>query len=230
MQSPSRTQTRNGASFLRVSSQDAVENPRWYLVDIRPLDERKGSIGYVPGSRAVPTESIVEDLEAFASSVEKSATVVFVCASGRRSAILAEQLAGRVPQTLATLEGGTLGWTAAGLPTCGLEPPATDAIPMVPSIDKFPRALLACFAAESIENTLDGRVSDEIDANEVIQQAIAGACAGKVSARCLEVVLERVSEIARRSGFKLSRIRENTDAFTAAIDRLKGADHAASKR
>lgn len=207
-------------SFMLVTAREAAEHALWYLVDIRPMEERRGAIGFVPGSRAVATESIVADLAAFSASFEKNATIVFVCASGRRSAILAEQLAGKVPQTLGTLEGGTLGWTAAGLPTCGIEAPSEDAIPMVPSIDKFPRALLACFAAESIENTLDGRVRDEIDANEVIQRAIAGACNDKVSKRCLEVVLERVSEIARRSGFMLQRVRDNTDAFHAAIARL----------
>jgi rhodanese-related sulfurtransferase len=206
--------------FIRASARQAADEHRWYLVDIRPSEERSGAIGFVPGSRHVATETILADVDAFAASVEKDATVIFVCASGRRSAALAAQLAPRLPQRLGTLEGGTLGWTAAGLPTCGLHPPPPENVPTVPSIEKFPRALLACFAAESIENTLDGRATSELDANAVIRKVLDSACANGVSTRCLETVLERVAEIARRAGFKLPRIRDNIDSFRAAIAAL----------
>jgi rhodanese-related sulfurtransferase len=191
-----------------------------YVVDIRPREERYGAIGFVPGSRSVPTEVVLKDVEAFASAFEPDATLVFVCASGRRSAALAEQLAPRMTQSIATLEGGTLGWGAHSLPLCGIHTPQIDQVPMVPSLEKFPRIVLSCFAAETVENALDGRVHGDLDPAAVIEAAFKRECGDEVTPRCLEAALERVAEVARRSGYKLARIQENVDGFRSAIARL----------
>lgn len=203
---------------LHTDATQVAAHPRWYVVDIRPKAERDGALGYIPGSRSVPTEAILADRARFEARFEPDATVVLVCTSGRRSAVLAEQLAPALAPTVATLEGGTLAWAALGLPTCGVRAP--ESALEIASLDRVPRALLACFAAEAVENTLDGRVHDAMDAQFIVRAALERECADALSPGCLEAALERIAETARRSGFKLERIQENIDAFRAAIARL----------
>ncbi|MBL8685195.1 MAG: rhodanese-like domain-containing protein [Myxococcales bacterium] len=208
----------NNDRALRVTAQQAATNRSLYLVDIRPMAERVSAVGFIPGSRALSSEAISAD-PAQLDAIEQPATIVFVCATGRRSAALADALSGRVRATLGTLEGGTVGWGAAGFPLCGVSDPPEENIPSIPSPAKFARALLACFAAETAENSLDGR-GGRVDPAAVIESAIKTACPNGVGPACMERALDVVSELARRSGFPLARIRDNVDAFRVAIARL----------
>lgn len=209
--------------FLRVTPQQLLTNPTPYLVDIRPLEERHSALGFVPGSRAIPTETITQDLAAFSAAFEPNATVILVCGTGRRSAVLAEQLAGKISQTVGTLEGGTLGWGAEGLPLCGVHTPTPEQVPKLTTLEKFPRLVLSCFAAETVENMLDGRLHGELNPQQVIENAFTNECRNNPTRECLEAALERVAEVARRSGYKLSRIQENIDSFRASLSSYAGA-------
>jgi rhodanese-related sulfurtransferase len=82
------------------------------LVDVREPYEREA--GHVAGSRHVPLASIT----AAAPSIEPGLPVVFVCRVGARSAMAAWSFA-RAGYDAHNLDGGMVGWVAAGLP---LEP------------------------------------------------------------------------------------------------------------
>ncbi|MDP3276754.1 MAG: rhodanese-like domain-containing protein [Deltaproteobacteria bacterium] len=206
-------------TFHHVNAQQLANDPSWHMIDIRPHDERHGALGFVPGSLSIPTEQIVSEMAAFCDRFEPGAQVALLCTSGRRSAILAEQITDAVPFTVASLDGGTLAWSALGLPLCGVEGLSADAVPDLDSISKFPRFLLSCFAAESVENQLDGRVS-ALDPNAIISAAIADACPDKLTIQCITAAVERVAAIARRAGFPLEKVQQNVDLMEAVILRL----------
>jgi rhodanese-related sulfurtransferase len=85
-------------------SHDAIQ-----LVDVREPYEREA--GHVAGSRHLP----LAELTAAASSIDVSRPVVFVCRVGSRSAMAAWSFA-RAGFDAHNLDGGMVGWAAAGLP------------------------------------------------------------------------------------------------------------------
>jgi len=82
------------------------------LVDVREPYEREA--GHVGGSLHVP----LADLTTAAPTIDPSRPVVFVCRVGARSSMAAWSFA-RAGYDAHNLDGGMVGWAAAGLP---LEP------------------------------------------------------------------------------------------------------------
>ena len=81
------------------------------VVDVR--DPNEWESGHIAGSRLVPLERLRADPDA---SLDREATLVFVCAKGVRS-MAAAKLADRFGyERVFNLEGGTKGWVQAGLP------------------------------------------------------------------------------------------------------------------
>jgi rhodanese-related sulfurtransferase len=79
------------------------------LVDVRETYEREA--GHVAGSRHVP----LADLTAAAPTIDAARPVVFVCRVGARSSMAAWSFA-RAGYDAHNLQGGMIGWAAAGLP------------------------------------------------------------------------------------------------------------------
>ena len=79
------------------------------LVDVRETYEREA--GHVAGSRHVP----LADLTAAAPTIDVDRPVVFVCRVGARSSMAAWSFA-RAGYDAHNLDGGMVGWAAAGLP------------------------------------------------------------------------------------------------------------------
>lgn len=79
------------------------------LVDVRGADEFSG--GHVPGALHLP----LDEIAARAGDIPAGRDVAFICATGKRSAMAAEQLtiSGREAGNVA---GGMDAWQAAGLP------------------------------------------------------------------------------------------------------------------
>jgi rhodanese-related sulfurtransferase len=79
------------------------------VVDVR--EAREWSTGHVPNARLVP----LDELRAHPETL-RGGTIVFICAKGQRS-LTAAKLAERLGyQDLYSVDGGTSGWTKAGLP------------------------------------------------------------------------------------------------------------------
>lgn len=195
-----------------ISPRAVAAEPGFFLIDIRPPEERSSALGFLPGSVGLlPGEPVEECLPA-----GSRASVVLYCTSGRRSAQAAEELAPRWHGEVYNLAGGVLAWQADGLPTCGIATP--EDIPRLTSIDRFPRLLLSCFAAETVENALDGNEgATHLDPTLVIQNALAEPRVIPGSLLAMLRALDRTAEVARRSGFPLDRIASNTDRFRAAL-------------
>ncbi len=202
----------------RVDPLRAAGTPTMFLVDIRPREERYGAIGFIPGSRAVSAEVIEGDVEAFCTRYSDDATVVLVCSTGRRSEVLAEKIAALSTLHVGSLDGGTLRWAACGLPLCAVRTPSPDNVPYVPTIEKLPRALVACLSAEAIESTLDGRAP--LDAAAIVRQVVREHCRDGLTIAGLEAAVEQLGEVARRAGYRLARVQENIDSFRVVLAQL----------
>lgn len=81
------------------------------LVDVRNADEWE--TGHIDGARLVPLDQLRADPDA---ALDRSRTIVFICAKGVRS-MAAAKLAERFGyERLYNLEGGTKEWARLGLP------------------------------------------------------------------------------------------------------------------
>ena len=105
--------------FSRISVSEAREKldaGQAVMVDVREPNEYVEV--HAKGVRLIPVNSVmseVKQIRDFAGGKE----VLFICRSGQRSALAAEfaVAAGLSDLPLANVEGGTLAWVEAGLPT-----------------------------------------------------------------------------------------------------------------
>ncbi len=80
------------------------------VVDVR--DASEWATGHLPGARLVP----LDQLRANPDAAQIGQRVLFVCGHGVRSRAAAELAEGRGHADVFSLDGGTAGWVAAGLP------------------------------------------------------------------------------------------------------------------
>ena len=82
------------------------------FIDVREPDEY--AVAHATGARLVPLNTIFTD----PALIPADQDIVFICRSGRRSAMAAEMAAasGRAHGALYNVEGGTDAWIDAGLP------------------------------------------------------------------------------------------------------------------
>ncbi|WP_053332435.1 rhodanese-like domain-containing protein [Verrucomicrobium spinosum] len=86
--------------------------PAPLLLDVRtPLEHQEV---HLPGTRLIPLDQL--DPAAVCTAFGQDQEVVVICRSGARAAKAAQKLAEGGMKKIAVLEGGTLAWTAAGLP------------------------------------------------------------------------------------------------------------------
>jgi len=83
-------------------------------VDVRPQAEREATTGYIPETLQVDLERILDG--SWDPPFDKSAPLLFVCASGRRSLRAATAVAARGFTDVRSMAGGMQAWVAAGLP------------------------------------------------------------------------------------------------------------------
>ncbi len=190
------------------------------LFDIRPQDERHGSVGFLPGSVGVG-----ESPEALAAAVAEIATgdpIALVCLSGRRSELAAQALSQRLGREVANLTGGVLAWREAGLPICGVAPKLEPGDPLLREVAlaEVPRVLAACFVAEVATMT-----DDEVDPLNMLQGMFtrAGARWDQPDIAGLHRVLDLAGAESWRMGNELRRIAINVDRFLALLRRLDTA-------
>ncbi|KGQ19020.1 Molybdopterin biosynthesis protein MoeB [Lysobacter dokdonensis DS-58] len=89
------------------------------LVDVREDHER--ALGTAHGARGIARGELEADPSAHLP--DRAAEILLICQSGRRSQFTADALAARGYTNLASIAGGTLAWSAAGLP---MDAPALD--------------------------------------------------------------------------------------------------------
>jgi rhodanese-related sulfurtransferase len=80
------------------------------LIDVREPHEYEQ--GHLPGAKLIPVNSVYERRE----ELPKDKEILFVCATGQRSALAAEMAAAAGLTKLYNIEGGTKAWREAGKP------------------------------------------------------------------------------------------------------------------
>lgn len=194
------------------------------VLDIRSAEERRGELGYIPGSIWLPESRIRTDPSEALSS-HPGDVYVLACQSGRRSRGLLDDLSGGVEQSIYNLEGGLLGWRAAGLPVCGLEPPPASEIPPARSLDELVRVVRSCFVAESIETRLNtDRDDDDFDPVHMVR-SLFDAPSDSGGPDRLHGALDRLACVAWSRGHALDKIACNVDRMRVVIGRLAEAHH-----
>jgi|GEM_PF-3718908 len=144
------------------------------LVDMRPPAERVSELGFIPGSLLQPlaelTPQALRDFAEKVAHLSSDGPIVLTCVSGHRSGNAVRALEPLLGPTR-HLEGGLLGWGAAGYTLCFPEPEL--AAPAVKA--DFDRAFRSAFLGELIQCSLDGEELGlpAIDALEAWQQLYA---------------------------------------------------------
>jgi rhodanese-related sulfurtransferase len=100
--------------FDRVSPQEARQLVVRGAVFIDVREPEEYAEAHAAGTRLVPVNTIFTD----PTLIPAEQDIVFICKSGRRSAMAAEMAAasGRATGKLYNVEGGTDAWLEAGLP------------------------------------------------------------------------------------------------------------------
>lgn len=81
------------------------------LVDVRSPYEYEHD-GHINGSRLLPLQALMQRVD----ELPKSQQIVFVCRSGNRSQVAAEQLVRLGYTNVKNFNGGMIAWQMAGLP------------------------------------------------------------------------------------------------------------------
>ncbi len=196
------------------------------LIDIRPFQERWGTMGWIPGSVHLPladpsalTESDWDEYAAALNTLTQGRdTTVLVCLSGKRSKTALEKLAHRLDAPIEHLDSGMLGW-AESYPICKQDAahPIDDLLAQLESAKELKHAFTSCFVSEMVELSLEtGR--DDIDPVALLSACVRSANVNWDAPGPDDVrrVIERAGSIARRAGIPLERIAENTKRLLAA--------------
>lgn len=208
-----------------VTPDQVVSNPSWVLLDIRPLEERMGDLGFVPGSRSVPM--VTWDVEAVAAAlpfVQRPENIVLFCATGRRSGRIAEEAA-TSDLPISHLGGGVLGWSGGGLPTASSarEDLLDDDDLAISDTGGLRRLLLACFVAEATELAFEGGDLPPASAIALLDSCFeaAGVSPDEREPEPYYAVIDAASSLFRSSGGSLERIAANVSRMCTILGRLK---------
>ena len=145
--------------------------------------------------------------------------IVLVCLSGRRARACAERASDMLDDlTMAYLDGGLLQWGAEGLPMVRPDVDAGSSELRLSRLEEFPRVVMSCFVAESIETQLDAGQPDPVDPSEWVTDLFGSALAEeKASAELFSSVLDRLADRARTMGHSLDHIAKNLEAMRSAL-------------
>lgn len=194
-----------------ILPREVLGDPELLLVDIRPVAERYGGVGFVPGSVSVPWQPDAERWDAAVLAAAGSRTPVLVCLSGTRASHCAQAHQGAFPH----LEGGVLGWAAEGLPLCGRDGTRSSDEPSI-AVEAFPRHMAACFVGELAETALD---QPDLDPLAVLHRCFERAGVS-FTAPTLEGLLRVLDQAALASlglGTPLERVAENLDHMLSRL-------------
>ena len=105
---------------LSVTDLEAeMKQPDVQVLDIRDVRERR-KLGFIPGSTHVPRGMLEFWLDPtshyYSGKVDPEKRIIVYCAGGQRSALAADVLRSMGFPSVAHLEVGFNGWSAAGMP------------------------------------------------------------------------------------------------------------------
>jgi rhodanese-related sulfurtransferase len=203
---------------IYISARQASLQRELLLVDIRPIEERIGELGFIPGSLSAPLTASWETDSAPQDLLAHSSGVVLACLSGQRA-----KLAWRdaIEKPTFILEGGTLAWGAEGLP---LVSPANmrETIDGVDSITSFLQSLRSCFIAEWVESSLSAGLDEIINPIELVDGCLQaeGISAGACAVDSLRRAMDRLAWHSLRVGTARTKIAHNLSVMLNTLQRL----------
>lgn len=191
----------------------ASRSPELLLLDFRPPLERHRGVGFIPGSLGM---AISDDPQVAAEQLARlgpAKTPVLVCTSGTRAVALVKRIGPLLEGPLTYLEGGVLGWSAAGLPLCACSFASTP--PELVSPEDLPRRLAACFVGELAEVSLDR----DLDPLALLRLAFerAGQSFDEPILDQLHPVLDHAALLSLELGTPLERVAANIDHILALL-------------
>lgn len=190
-----------GAALMTIEA--ASQRRDICLIDIRPWEERR-ELGSLPGAIGVHTQN---NREAALDTLVRGcqSNPLLYCTSGHRSG---EMIETRFKGTSAlSLDGGSLGWRAAGLPACDF-PEECNAD--VGDADQFIMAMRSCFVGQTVETVLDfGLETDPLELFESCVKRIPEGCYDD-GLTYLRALIEQAACTSRWLGTSLESIVKNT--------------------
>lgn len=188
-------------------------------MDIRPGSEREGDVGFIPGSVWVDEEKLESEPDELLR-LAGDRCVVLVCTTGKRAEARATW-ANESPElkdlSISYLEGGLLGWGAEGLPLVRPSAAPSGHEVCLQRLEDFPRAVVSCFVAESIETQLDAGDLHMENPAELVEKIFEEAENDAVDADHYRLLLDRLADQARRLGHSLEHIATNVETMRAAL-------------
>lgn len=207
----------------QLSAAELASKSTALIVDIRSTEERAGDLGFIPGSIHQPEEDLVEGLQRLLQRSQQRRDVVLVCLTGRRCHPWLEPIAKLGVRKVWWLSGGMLNWRSSGYPVVGVTPVAEDEKLELRSLSDFPRVVMSCFVAESIETQLNSGRDQFADHAALVQELFAPALAAdRVSLPKLRHTLDQLADLARSMGHPLSHIASNLDVMRASLASFEG--------
>lgn len=210
---------------LEYTADEILHDPETVLVDVRPRDERFGDLGYIPGSRSVPEDELLAGPALLENRWDPNRHIVLYCLSGRRSGELVAQVEAMGFENVSHLKGGILEWRASGHPVCGVNTEHEN-VPKASDAEEVKKAIVSCFVAETVENTLSGAVPDDgFNPKDAVDQLYHQAERMHPNDQWVHLneFLDLIAEVAWHRGHPRDRIAVNTDTMRAMI--FKGVPH-----
>jgi rhodanese-related sulfurtransferase len=205
-----------------LSPQQVCDDRTIRLIDIRSADERYALSVSIPGSRFIAPDVLFES----GGLPEYPATckLCIVCLSGHRSCNIAQEVQATGFAEVHSMQGGLLGWKAAGLPT-SIELPLSDRLIDVAELDAQVRS---CFVSEAVENALDRDFSGEFDPRAMLEDLkLRGGFDSEMTRRQASDFLDALAEMARTLGHDMQRVAANLTKLRYMLARIELGDEVA---
>ena len=186
------------------------------LVDVRPLQERYGGMGFLPGSLSLPRTDPVERFAERLHAICGELVPTLVCLSGARARACAEWVGPSFGGTVTYLAGGVLGWGAEGLPLCwGPSSVSAVSVRVAAPLEELSRHMTACFVGE----LADVSIEHELDPLALLRScfARAGQDYDRPNPELLHRVLDHAALSSVRLGTPLRRVAANVDRMLAML-------------
>jgi rhodanese-related sulfurtransferase len=207
---------------LSISPELFLRERELTLLDIRPPEERWGEYGFIPGSLSAPMEEPWTRLQVPEDILATTSGLVLVCLSGARAKLAVRASPQEKPVFI--LEGGTMAWSAQGLPlVCRSE----EVIEGASSFHDLHHLLRSCFLAEWIESSLNQGVETISDPVALFELCFKAEQVTEASCRpeALRRVLDRLARLSLRVGTEPVKVASNLSVMLNTIDKTFSASY-----
>ncbi len=196
-----------------------------YMIDVRPLEERRGGFGFVPGSLALGSGDLTSLID------DDGLPVVLYCMSGRRSAELIEGLPEPLARRVVNMEGGLLAWINADFSVAMSEDVEREPVHVTfEDGAAFLTGLRSCFIGQLVETILEFDL--DLDPLELFEQLEARVLSREHTDAAEQVrdLIDHAAHLSRILGTPLEAIASNTEWAYENVERFASELPACAER